>query len=347
MTALLYNQPVTGGASGYTSASSLTMAWQNGQCAKVWRLGTRIMSAALGKEMGAGLWKVTDRLNTDEPDALLDALEAVGVKHPSSFADCYHQMAPEVPRVRTTFNGMFEWWPGGPWSEARLTGDHKGTWRRYDLVSAYRWAATLGLPDPTTYHAVTSWSSDVSGLYVCELLDARPDLPPIFRGHGPVVMSSEEIEGYGVRVNILRGVQWSSDYPRTYVEHTLRKLPCAKESGRAYWGRWIARDPLVCWERSGKEWEMRNVAANFVWGWLIVGRVRLKLWEASQGAAHVYVDEVVTPAELPTGDRLGDWHLKETYPNGVRVVRTGAYGPLGGSFTMQTGVSRNGTDQIS
>lgn len=344
MTALLYNAPVTGGASGYAPIASMVDAYESGKAVTVWRLGARIMSMALGKEAGGGRWKVAERLATDDPDALLDALESAGVRHPSSFGDCYHQLAPETPKVRRTFNGMFEWWPGGPWSEARATGKLDGLWRRYDLVSAYRWAATLGLPNPETYQAVRAYSASLPGLYVCELRGPdRPDLPTIFRLGGPVVASTEEIETMGLSVRVLRGVVWTDSYSRTYVESTLRKLPCAKESGRAYWGRWIAHDPLIRWDRkANKETLLFNGFANFIWGWLILGRVRLRLWEHAREAAHVYVDEVVTREELPTGNGLGHWHLKDEYPRGIVVQRTGAYGPANGPLTMQTGVKRHG-----
>ncbi len=345
MTRLLYRAPITAGAEGYTYPSALEACWAAGRAVKVWRLGTRIVSLALSKREGGGTWKQVDRLATDEPGRLLDALEAVGVDHPSSYADCYHQLAPAVAPLKYTFNGMFQWWPGGPWSEAKLTGALRGEWWRYDMVSAYRWAATVGLPDPTTY-AATKVMGTKPGLWVVLLKSSPNGLPPIFR-HGdrePVVMSSEEIAGYGVQVHVLRGVTWTHTMGAAYVEHTLAKLPCPKEAGRAYWGRWIARDPLVVWTPA-REWTMRNIFANFVWGWLIVGRVRLRLWEVADKAAHVYVDEVVVPHELPTAGTLGAWHCKEQYRRGIRVVRTGAYGSLEGPFTMQTGVAHDGPQE--
>lgn len=81
---------------------------------------------------------------------------------------------------------------------------------------------------------------------------------------------------------------------------------------------------------------MPNASQNFVWGWLIVGRVRLRMWEVAREAAHVYVDEVLVPHELPTAFGVGHWHLKETYPRGVFVNRTGWYGSRRAS-TMHTG----------
>lgn len=337
---LVYAETFIPGARGYAPAAQLHEALTLGRAAKVWSLGARVVSLQLSPKHGGGLWKTVERLPTEEPDWLLPALQGVGVDHPSSYGDAFHQLAPPLVPLKYTYNGVFSWWPGGPWSEARKTGDHLGSWYRYDLVSAYRWAATLGLPDPGTYTVRKAWHSD-PGLWVCEILDSREGLPAVFRDNPLVVMSSEEIDAYKVRVRVVRGVTWRASLGRLYVERVLRRLPCAKQSGRAYWGRWAARDALRCWTPT-KEWEMRNIHQHFLWAWLIVGRVRLRVWEASRDAAHVYVDEVVVPHELPESSRLGGWHLKEQYDSGVTVRRTGAYGPrASNTFTMQTGVPKS------
>jgi hypothetical protein len=42
---------------------------------------------------------------------------------------------------------------------------------------------------------------------------------------------------------------------------------------------------------------------------------------------------------LPTGYAIGDWHLKQEYPEGIKVIRTGCYGSRSGAMTMHTGVN--------
>lgn len=337
MTALQYADTVMTGHAGYAPTAQLTAALQSGRAARAWRLGSRVVSIQLTKSEGAGIWKSRERMPMSDPRAMLDTLESVGVNHPASYADCYHQLAPKSKPLAWTLNGMFAWWPGGPWEEAKLPGEHRGRWYRYDLRSAYRWAATMGLPDPASYRAVTRGTVDGPGLWLVKMTGKTTHLPPIYRTSYPVVLSTEEIEAYGVTPQVMRGIAWSKEMPRDYVERTLSRLPCAKQSGRAYWGRWIARDKLTCWTPN-KEWAMNNIHAHFIWGWLVIGRVRLRLWQAGRAAAHVYVDEVVVPHTLPTGDNVGDWHLKEEYPKGVAVYRTGWYGARGGATTMQTGV---------
>lgn len=338
---LAYGRFVEPEARGYATGEGLMGAYQAGRLARSWWLGPRLVSGQAVSAEGRGLWKATERLPTGTPETLLPALEAAGVHHPASYADAYHQLAPRSTMLRAGWNRLFEWWPGGPWAEAKLTGELRGRWYRYDLRQAYRWAATLGLPVPDTFRFRRRWI-DAPGLWVGELLDVRPDLPAIFRRTPPVVMSTEEIVQYGVRFHAWRGVTWERTHPADYVERTLALLPCPNESGRAYWGRWISRDPLVC-KTAGRTWELKaNPWRNFVWGWLIVGRVRLRVWEVAAEAAHVYVDEVVLPHPLPeTPDVLGSWRPKEEYPDGLTVHRVGSFGPRDGPPSMQTGVPRD------
>lgn len=337
MTSLVISPSVEDGAAGYTLGSQIVHAWNQGRLTRMWALGSRIVSGQLRKAHGGGTWKTLDRMPTLTTE-MLDKLESIGVEHPSTYSDCYHQLA-YAPYLKRTYNGLFDWWRGGPWEEALQRGTHDGEWWRYDLRSAYRWAATLGLPDVNTFQVRTHrHPENVNGLWV-GYIEQRDDLPNTFRrATGPVVISSEEIRGYGVMVDVIRGVTWETTLPNDYVDRTLDKLPCSKEAGRAYWGRWVARDPLRTYTAKSS-WDLPNRTANFIWGWLIVGRVRLKVWQAAKQAAHVYVDEVLVPHELPTGPLPGHWHLKQHYTKGVHIKRTGWYGPLGDRPAMQTGVA--------
>lgn len=339
MTSLAYGREVIAGMEGYASASALAEQWKANRVARLWRLGARIISLQLDKALGGGIWKSTERLALDTPTYQLNALESAGVNHPSSWADTFHQLAPIQPRVKHTFNGLLDWWSGGPWSEAIKTGTFTGQWYRYDLISAYRWASSLGLPVIETYRVTRENKRHgrlKPGIWVARIKNPTANLPTAFRTTKPVVVTSEDIEAYKIDVEVERGICWTETHPSSYVETTLQKLPYPKEAGRAYWGRWIARDPLIVQTRN-KEWQMNNVFANFIWGWLIVHRVRQRVWQAASNAVHVYVDEVLTSEELPTGKAVGDWHLKQSYPNGVFVRRTGWYGAIGENSTMKTG----------
>jgi len=339
--ALLYGREVVKGRAGYADGDALFAAYKAGRLARSWWLGPRLVSGQATATEGKGLWKAVERLPTDVPETLLPALERAGVKHPASFADCYHQLAPPTRILRATYNRLFEWWPGGPWSEARLPGAHRGAWYRYDLRQAYRWAATVGLPMTDTLQ-VERRLSDRPGLWVGHITSDTAHLPSVFRSTDPVVMSTEEIAGYKVTFRVWRGVTWRRTHDERYVERTLAKLPCPNEAGRAYWGRWIAKDPLIV-KTAAREWSLKiNPFRNYIWGWLIVGRVRLRVWEAAGDAAHVYVDEIVVPHKMPaTADTLGSWRPKAEYPDGITVYRTGHWGPTRGAPAMQTGEQRH------
>lgn len=349
---LYYGDSIVPGGAGYASANALVYAVERGEVARSWWLGPNPVSVQLTKELGAGIWKRADRFGLEDPAGQLAELARYGIEHPSSYADVFWQKFEDIyerkpPTIRATYNGIFDWWAGGPWSEARMLGRLAGSWYRYDLRSAYRWAATLGLPAPKTY-AVRRHPGTRAGIFVVEPLETRIDLAPALRGPGPVVMSTEEIEATKFRCRYVRGVTWEYTYKPGYIERVLGELPCPKPCGRAYWGRFIGRDPLIC-RTPGKTWSLvKNPWQNMVWGWLIVGRVRQAMWEAAQGrAAHVYVDEMVVPFQLPSdwiGDAPGQWREKRRYPNGVEVIRTGHFGPAGEAPDMQTGVRRHGEE---
>ena len=155
------------------------------------------------------------------------------------------------------------------------------------------------------------------------------------------VASTEELVAYGVEpLRVRYGLTWTRTLAPGWVDRVLGRLPppVAKAAGRAYWGRWAGRDPLVCqMGTDGKRWQLRNVFQHLVWAWTLVSRVRLRLWQERAETAHCYVDELVTRRELRTGTRPGDWNLKATYPDGIVVHRTGWWGAQRGRPAMRTG----------
>lgn len=296
------------------------------------------MSGQIRNDLGGGMWKCEARFRPALTLSLLGELAPLGIRQPASYGSCYHALT-DSPRVTHTLNQVFAWWPGGPWQEARTTGKFFGKHYRYDLCSAYRWAATLGLPNTATFRV---WKNHpdprgVNGLWVAALRQTDANrVPPLLSGPGPVVVSSEDLRLYDLTpARIYRGVTWTETLPSDFVEQTLARLPCAKQSGRAYWGRWITRDRLTC-KTTGNEWSLPNLATNFVWGFLIIARVRARVWQVSRQALHVYVDEVLVPHEIETGPNMGDWQLKETY-DGIDVRGTGWLGTTSGATVMHTG----------
>lgn len=337
MTVLAWNR-VDPAAGGYVETETLHSLLDAGEVRQSWWLGPRLVSVQLS---GRRIYKASDRLKEGGPEDL-DDLERAGVFHPASWGDCFHQLAPPVPRVRATHNNLFAGWAGGPWEEALRPGIHTGTWNRYDLRSAYRWASYAGLPDPASFQTVARFTFARPGLWLVRLPEC-PDFPPCHRGGGWSVVSTEELEAYGVDpLDVRYGLTWSGTLGPDLVERTLDQLPprAAKRAGRAYWGRWAGRDPLVIQSGAGARRQLRNPTQSLPWAWLLVARVRLKLWTASRAASHIYVDEILTTDTLPTGRYPGEWNLKAVYPDGVTVDRTGWWGPRGAPHIMEIGKAR-------
>lgn len=339
MTTLAYANSVLPELSGYAPQHVLASIVESGKIKRAWLFGGSVVSLQLPS---GELWKAKERLGLpdDKATGILTRLEALGVRHPSSWASCYDQIATIRQRPKHTHNGLFFDWHGGPWHEALRTGKQAGRWWRYDIQSAYKWAATLGVPDVSRFVVRTRWHSD-SGLWLYRWKGKPLDgLPRTLRESRDIVVSSDEIEAYQMPASgIVRGITWDNTLPGTSITDVLDKLP--KQASRAYWGKWCARDKLRC-ITPNSSWELDNHRLNLVWAWLIVGRVRSRVWQvAKHGAAHVYVDEAIVPYQLPTGTNAGSWRLKEEFANGIEVDRIGAFRRSGDThYSMKTGVKQ-------
>src|SRR5262245_29927314 len=63
-----------------------------------------------------------------------------GVDRPGGYADVFHQHFIS-PRISWSTNAPFEQCLAGGWQEAIKCGAHRGVYRKYDMRSAYLWAA--------------------------------------------------------------------------------------------------------------------------------------------------------------------------------------------------------------
>jgi hypothetical protein len=248
-----------------------------------------------------------------------------GVPRPSGYADVFHEKF-SSPRVNYSVNALLAPCFAGGWQQALKIGRHPGVYYKYDMRSAYLWAATFGLPDTRTYTRSLRPSSK-PGLYRVHLLEGAEGAPfPFNRGDVECLATSEEIETYGLRIGrIIDGVTWSRMTNPTKMLDAIYSVSTWKQAGRSFWGRWAQRERIECYAH-GKKWVIPNLALNVPWAHLIVSRVRNKLWQASGNAVHVFVDSVITPDVIPTGDKVGDWRLEKVYKNGVIVRKPGQYG---------------------
>ena len=343
---LPFGEPVPG-RSGWCDGAALYALATNGSARRSWWLGPKLVG--IEAEHG-GYWKPVAGLPDFDPHVDPELLAALGCPHPASWGSVFrHLMKREgsaPPWLPATMAGHFRAWSGGPWSEARQVGLLPGVWWRSDLRAAYRWAGSIGLPDPRTFRMWHRSEGRRPGLWWAEHTGTPdPELPAALRDRR-IVVSDEELERLPLSVRRLSGVTWAPGKPwggPGWLDRILNPLlpRWQRVMGRAYWGAWLGSSRLRC-VTPCRAWELPSRAALPPWALVIIGRVRLRVWElaAKADGAHVHVDEVITRTPPAYGDAPGDWHLKQCYPAGLEVHRTGHFGAPGARADMMTGVSR-------
>jgi hypothetical protein len=282
-----------------------------------------------GNRFAKSLNSFTDHAH-DEPRfrELLREYAELGVPRPSGYADVFHETF-KSPRVSWSINSQLAPCFAGGWQESLSPGCHFGRYYRYDMRSAYLWAATLGLPDTRTYtRSLDPWKGKHDGLYRIKLQCPTKGAPFPFNQARECIATNLEIEAYDLRVEeVIDGVIWKNTVGGDKILDAIQKVSTWKQAGRAYWGRWAQMAKVEC-VSPNKRWYLPNIALNIPWAHLIVSRVKMRLWEHANRAVHVYVDSVITTDKLPTGDSLGDWRLERTYDHGVLIKAPGQYGCL-------------------
>lgn len=270
----------------------------------------------------------SDHTDEDSFRELLREYADSGCDRPSGYADVFHSTF-QSPRVGWSINSQLGPCLAGGWQQAIRCGISKGTYYKYDLRSAYLWAATLGMPDTRTYtRSLYPWKSKNDGVYRIRLLEPSPSAPFPFNQARECIATNHEIELYNLKVGeVVDGVVWKRSTPGDRIVDAVKQVSTWKQAGRSYWGRWGQMQKLTC-VANGHEWSLPNAALNIPWAHLIISRVKMRLWEFSKNAVHVYVDSVITTEKLPIGEEIGDWRLEKTYQNGIFVRGPGQYGDV-------------------
>lgn len=252
-----------------------------------------------------------------------------GVQRPTGYADVFHEKF-FSPRVPWSINNLLAPCFAGGWQAALVPGVHRGKLYKYDLRSAYLWAATLGLPNVDSYRRCVKPSrrAGIEGLYRVKLQMPNPDAPFPFNHAYECIATAQEMEMYNLRVeSIVDGVRWFDTISGDEIVNKIKLVSTWKQAARSYWGRWAQLQRVSC-VAGAKIWTLPNISLNIPWAHAIVSRVKMKVWECSRNAVHVYVDSLITPEVLPTGMAVGDWRLEATYHDGVFVKGPGQYGAL-------------------
>jgi hypothetical protein len=197
------------------------------------------------------------------------------------------------------------------------------------MRSAYLWAGSLGLPDTRTYKRCKRPWAARDGLYRVKLLHSVPSAPFPYNQVTECLATNTEIETYNLPIaEVVAGVTWRNLTDPGELLNCIQCVSTWKQAARCYWGRWAQTQKVKC-HTTSKTWELPNPALNIPWAHLIVSRVRMRLWENSSKAVHVFIDSVITTDTLRTGDALGDWRLEKTYQDGVIIRGPGQYGAMG------------------
>ena len=216
----------------------------------------------------------------------------------------------------------------GGWQAALVPGVSHGTFYKYDMRSAYLWAATLGMPHTKTYHRSKRPWKKRDGVFRIRLLRNPKNAPFPFCQARECLATNLEIETYNLEIGeVIDGVTWENLTDPEPILSAVKTVSTWKQAARAYWGRWGQSEKITCHAR-GKTWNLPNVVLNIPWAHLIISRVRMRLWEATNRAVHVFIDSVITPERLKIGSDLGDWRLEKTYSDGIFVRAAGQYGAL-------------------
>lgn len=302
------------------------LAKQHGRYWAFHRIPTTV--ALPGNRFAKSLAGFTSHTNETDFRELIREFTEAGCPRPSGYADVFHEKF-RSPRVNWSINALISGYTAGGWQQAITPGISKGRYYKYDLRSAYLWSASCGMPDTRSYsHSLKPGIKGLDGLYLVKLLELSPGAPFPFNTHYNCLATNQEIELYNLRIGeIVDGVVWQGTIDPTPIIRAVRQVSVWKEAARAFWGRWGQVAKLECVSRSNK-WLLPNPALNIPWAHAITSRVRMRLWEASKDAIHVYVDSVITPHQLPTGTNVGDWRLEKVYDAGVFVRGPGQYGCL-------------------
>lgn len=266
--------------------------------------------------------------------ALLDEAQSRGVTAPSSYSSLFHSLY-RPPRVSGAVTWLLrDWYIPGPWQALLLPcGTYSGKWYRYDIRSAYLSAALNGLPDPTTYRWSEYPERGREGVYLMKW-KAAPHAPAPYTWDGQGVVSTADMERYGITGAIYSGITWGQRLDTTRLVKDIRRWSCWKHVARSYWGMWLGSAGL--WThlhdkrgRIVKSWTARPINVNQIWAHDILASVRGRVWAATRcvRAARVYVDSVIVDTPMTTGDDIGAWRLEATY-NGLRLDSLIDYGEV-------------------
>lgn len=239
------------------------------------------------------------------------------------------------PATNPRFSSRFH----GAWvAQLRPPGFYPGPVFYYDMKSAYLWAG-LSQGFPTTFGYYRPGDERYVGLWQAdEEQGERLDLPQAFR-RGSFLVTHQDVSTYALVGRMIWGVSWEGRDEVSLEPAIERCASCLsprsfKICSQAYWGLWGCREGVRRYRYKGgkqvpylaKDGTVKPFiqsppyGANLVWAALIVHAVIRRLWGAAYDAIAVSTDAMLTQTPLTTGERPGDWQLKESSEHGLWIV---------------------------
>ena len=163
------------------------------------------------------------------------------------------------------------------------------------------------------------------GIYDGKNIPAREDFPSTFMARGEVLADYLDAQMYGFRYEPTRGVAWRAGDETVDLRelfHRLEHVPGYKRIQQSAWGVFASHTPVEMWEYKDGigtlKRELHNRSRHTAWATLISHKVQRKCWQLMRNnGVQTYVDSVVVPYEIRTGDRPGDWKYIEHFPRGI------------------------------
>lgn len=329
------------GSNAYVLRADLAEIVRAKQAVVVYRFGEYIRTVRLPDNTW---WKSADAFGKTACDEktfrafLAECLFTANCYMPGSFGTPFHKLF-HSPRLPRTINALYESFFRGGWQSAPYIGKHPGRFYQYDMNSAYLWSSTLGLPLCNTLEFQTDVRTDLDGCYIIDMGEPRDDLPYPFSQERVVMASLDEIEMYNLNIRAVRGgYTWRDCLAPDAVTSVVGRFSFAKQLARAYWGRWASLANIEC-ESKTRKWRLRNPVTNYLWAHMIVSRVKMRIFETTQEAHHIFVDSIIVPHKVDTSATLGGWKLVKEYLDGIRIEGPGRYGPMRGPLDKHSGTA--------
>lgn len=251
---------------------------------------------------------------------------------PSSPVAFFRNVCKVKTNIKAGTNDALSRYFSGGWISALSSGFHHGEAYLYDIVKAYYWAGSLGLPMKVKYFKNKPTSKNWIAIVK---MKSHPEVCPDFLKREVAVLSSEDIEVYDCEFDILYGFDlYGFDY---FPQQDLEKIDylpekCLKLAKQSYWGIWAMQQQIRV-ERITNDgevinWHLNNRNKKMIWAILIVRRVMGKLYSMiDENVMNIYVDSILTREKIAddkTGEEAGDWKLKKTL-DGVVIKNAGVW----------------------